>query len=167
MKPLHLLIIFLSVLFPTRQSLQPPLPPGRKTNYQKAWKNDSPYFHNFLLPGKIFLCFLHYLVCAESSMVVSVYCKRKMQALDQLRSQQYAGAYARKRCEAADGNAGLFMGVAYAEGFITYKMELHTCLPVSDFLLERASESEAASHARADRLLAHRVPLGQVVIGDW
>jgi LmbE family N-acetylglucosaminyl deacetylase len=85
--------------------------------------------------------------------------ERKVQALDQLRSQQYAGAYARKRCEAADGNAGLFMGVAYAEGFITYKPELHYHLPVSDFLLERASESEAASHARTDRLLAHQVPL--------
>lgn len=83
----------------------------------------------------------------------------KIRALDKLVSQQYAGAYARKRVEAVDGNAGMFMRVAYAEGFMRYGPEVFDHLPIAETRLERANESEAAGMARTDILVAHTVPM--------
>jgi hypothetical protein len=83
----------------------------------------------------------------------------KIRALDKMVSQQYAGAYARKRVEAVDGSLGLFTRVAYAEGFITYWPEVYDYLPVTETRLERANELEAAGMARTDILLAHTVPM--------
>ncbi len=84
--------------------------------------------------------------------------ERKVKALDCLKSQQYDGAYARKRVEAADGCFGIFIGVPYAEAFIRHRPELHYYLPLAPWDLERANELEAKSRARTDILLAHQVP---------
>lgn len=85
--------------------------------------------------------------------------ERKIRALDKIVSQQYSGAYARKCVEATEGNAGRFMGVSYAEPFITYSPEILDYLPVSENRLVRANELEEVTHARADKLVAHTVPM--------
>ena len=85
--------------------------------------------------------------------------ERKVRALDALRSQRYGGVYARRAVEIADGAMGWTAGVAYAEGFITYKPLVERYFPVSEFLLERAAESEEAGHERMDRFIAPFVDL--------
>lgn len=89
--------------------------------------------------------------------------ERKIRAIDQIVSQQYDGAYSRKRAEAVDGNAGLFAHVAYAETFITYYPEVLDYLFVSENRLNRANEPEAEGIARADKLIAHTVPMSKSV----
>jgi 4-oxalomesaconate hydratase len=84
----------------------------------------------------------------------------KVLALDALRSQQYGGDYARKATEFIDGAFGAAAGVAYAEGFIRYWPEFDRYFPLSDERLARTEEPEAARRARADRLIAPFVELG-------
>ena len=84
--------------------------------------------------------------------------ERKIKALDKIKSQQYAGPYARKCTEAVDGHFGMFMRVAYAEGFIRHRPRIYDYLPTSRYALERANEPETSLHARMDVLLAHKVP---------
>lgn len=85
--------------------------------------------------------------------------ERKVRAIDKLVSQQYSGAYARKRVEAVDGHAGFFMRVSYAEPFITYYPEILDYLPVSQNRLTRANEPEETMHRRMDKLVAHTIPM--------
>jgi 4-oxalomesaconate hydratase len=85
--------------------------------------------------------------------------ERKVRALDALRSQQYGGDYARKTVEQADGSMGRNVGVAYGEGFIAYRPQVATHLPVDEAMLAIAAESEAEGHARADRFIAPFVEL--------
>ncbi len=85
--------------------------------------------------------------------------ERKIAALDCLKSQQYDGAYARKRVEATDGCFGMFVGVPYAEAFMRYRPELHNYLPLGPYALDRANEVESQLHARMDVLVAHKVPI--------
>ena len=54
--------------------------------------------------------------------------EKKLQAIDCLVSQGYAGEYARKRLETSDGAFG--GGYSYGEGFITMRSENHYFLPV-------------------------------------
>jgi LmbE family N-acetylglucosaminyl deacetylase len=89
---------------------------------------------------------------------ISDFAEMKVRALDKMATQQYSGAYARKAVEAAEGQAGFFVRVAYAEPFIRYGPEVVEYLPVSEARLARARESESEMHARMDRLVAHRVP---------
>ncbi len=83
----------------------------------------------------------------------------KVRALDTMRSQQYGGDYARKTIEVVDGGMGSTGGVAYGEGFISYKPDVSRLLPVSDVQLERASESEAALMQRRTTIVASTVDL--------
>jgi 4-oxalomesaconate hydratase len=83
----------------------------------------------------------------------------KVRALDALRSQQYGGDYARKSVEVGAGLVGMIGGISYGEGFISYWPSIERHLPVSPARLEQAGESEAARHARTDRLLAVKVEL--------
>ena len=85
--------------------------------------------------------------------------ERKVRALDALRSQQYGGDYARKTVEQGDGSMGRNVGVAYGEGFIAYRPTVATHLPVDEVMLDRAAESEAEAHVRADRFIAPFVEL--------
>lgn len=78
----------------------------------------------------------------------------KVHALDAMRSQQYGGDYARKTIEMVDGAMGSVGGVAYGEGFVTYRPEVSRLFPVSDWLLQRASESEADLMHRRSRIIA-------------
>jgi len=79
---------------------------------------------------------------------------RKVQALDCLKSQQYDGAYARKRAEGIDGAFGRFLGVPYAEAFISYRPQLYYHLPIGPWAVERANEMEGEKRARTDVFLA-------------
>jgi hypothetical protein len=83
----------------------------------------------------------------------------KVRAIDAMRSQQYGGNYARKRIELTDGSIGAIVGVAYAEGYITYLPEVARLLPVSDRLRKYASESEADTMARFTEIIATTVEL--------
>lgn len=83
----------------------------------------------------------------------------KVRALDTMRSQQYGGDYARKTVEVSDGAMGTAAGVAYAEGFIAYQATVSRLLPVSAWMLQRASESEADLMHRRTRLIAPTVEL--------
>ena len=83
----------------------------------------------------------------------------KVRAIDAMRSQQYGGDYARKRIELTDGSIGAIVGVAYAEGYITYLPEVSRLLPVSDLLREYAAESEADTMGRFTQIIATKVDL--------
>jgi hypothetical protein len=50
-------------------------------------------------------------------------------------------------------------GVAYGEGFMSYQPEVAHLFPVSDWLLQRASESEADLMQRRSRIVAATVDL--------
>jgi LmbE family N-acetylglucosaminyl deacetylase len=83
----------------------------------------------------------------------------KVAALDTMRSQRYGGNYARKTIEMVDGAMGSVGGVAYGEGFISYQPEVARLFPVSDWQLQRASESEADLMQRRSRIIASTVAL--------
>ena len=76
-----------------------------------------------------------------------------------MRSQQYGGNYARKTIEMVDGAMGSVGGVAYGEGFITYLPRSAGLFPVSDWLLQRATESEADLMHRRSQIIAATVDL--------
>jgi LmbE family N-acetylglucosaminyl deacetylase len=83
----------------------------------------------------------------------------KVAALDTMRSQQYGGDYARKTIEMVDGAMGSVGGVAYGEGFMSYHPDVASLFPVSDWQLQRASESEADLMHRRSRIIAATVEL--------
>ena len=83
----------------------------------------------------------------------------KVAALDTMRSQQYGGNYARKTIEMVDGAMGSVGGVAYGEGFVTYQPEVTRLFPVSDWQLQRATESEADLMHRRSQIIAATVDL--------
>ena len=74
---------------------------------------------------------------------------KKLASLDALESQGYGGAYARKRIETSDGAMGMAGGVPYAEAFISLHAETHYLLPVSQYALNNARESD---HERIRRV---------------
>ena len=84
---------------------------------------------------------------------------RKVAALDKMRSQKYAGAYARKRVESVDGHFGLFSGVAYAEAFTSMRPQVYDRLPLTPRTREKAVEKADAWRDRVCRLLASQVPM--------
>jgi LmbE family N-acetylglucosaminyl deacetylase len=67
---------------------------------------------------------------------------KKLATLDELVSQGYGGAYARKRIETNDGAFGTEARVPYAEGFISWKGAVHTYLPVSEIDLLQSQEAD-------------------------
>jgi len=67
----------------------------------------------------------------------------KVKALDCMRSQQYDGRSARKRVESIEGGAGAAVKLPYAEPFIVAYPEVHHTLPVSEFRLHTANQTEA------------------------
>ena len=82
--------------------------------------------------------------------------EKKLAAMDCLVSQGYAGKYARKRLEVADGTFG--GGYAYGESFIKWRPETHSYLPVPESMLETAKLSD---HELMDRY-SWRLPLDQI-----
>ncbi len=68
--------------------------------------------------------------------------EKKLEALDCLVSQGYAGAYVRKRIEASDGAFGVAGGVSYAEGFISMNAETRYYLPLTEYAQKRAHYSD-------------------------
>src|SRR5262249_22069226 len=66
----------------------------------------------------------------------------KVQCLDALQSQGYGGADARTRIENSDGACGNAARVAYAEGFVRARSEVHYHLPVSEHDLASARMSD-------------------------
>ena len=82
----------------------------------------------------------------------------KVKALDKLRSQQYAGPYARKSVEAWNGVYGFFKGTNYCEGFVMNRPEVGHLLSVSDYLRKRANEPELNNRLRDHQMYAYKVP---------
>jgi LmbE family N-acetylglucosaminyl deacetylase len=82
----------------------------------------------------------------------------KVRALDQMKSQQYAGQYARKSVESWNGVFGFFKGTSYCEGFVMNTSEVGSLLSVSDYLRIRANQPEIDHRTRDTRLLAYKVP---------
>lgn len=72
----------------------------------------------------------------------------KLAAIDQLESQGYNGAYARKRIETNDGAFGNAAGVGYAEGFISLRSNVGYYLPITDFQVELSKQSDHQNIAR-------------------
>lgn len=83
---------------------------------------------------------------------------RKVRALDCLQSQNYAGALARKMVECFDGVHGAPAGVPYAESFIRHRAETYDYLPVEEFTLRRARETETELFQRRNRMWVHALP---------
>ena len=72
----------------------------------------------------------------------------KFRAIDQLESQGYNGAYARKRVEYSDGSHGNAGGVSYAESFIMHASMTCRRLPVEEINRELAGLSNRELLAR-------------------
>ena len=58
-----------------------------------------------------------------------------------------------------DGAMGSVGGVAYGEGFVTFQPEVTRLFPVSDWQLQRATESEADLMHRRSQIIAATVDL--------
>ena len=74
--------------------------------------------------------------------------EEKFKAVNQLESQGYNGAYARKCMEYGDGSHGNAGGVSYAESFIMHASMTCSRLPVSDMNLQFTRESNMENLAR-------------------
>lgn len=85
--------------------------------------------------------------------------EKKVRALDQIGSQYYGGAYARKRAETEDGAYGNSAYVAYAEQFQRFFPQVRYTLPVTDAELERIVEPQAAHMGRRSELIGGLMPL--------
>ncbi|MBM4048362.1 MAG: hypothetical protein FJ279_24940 [Planctomycetes bacterium] len=83
--------------------------------------------------------------------------KRKVKALDHLKSQRYDGDYARKRIESWDGCKGTRVDVPYAETFVPMIPEVYRYLPIEQATLEKP-KGWTARIERQSKLLAYRVP---------
>lgn len=84
---------------------------------------------------------------------------RKVRALDQIKSQRYDGAYARKRSETEDGSWGQKAGVAYAEQFQRYQPLVLYTLPVTDAELDRVDSVSVNVMARRGEVVGGIMPL--------
>jgi len=84
---------------------------------------------------------------------------RKVLALDQIKSQRYDGAYARKRSEADDGSWGQKAGVAYAELFQRYQPLVLYTLPVTDAELDLVDSASVNMMARRGEVVGGLMPL--------
>lgn len=84
--------------------------------------------------------------------------ERKIRALDQIKSQRYDGAYARKRVETVDGHFGRAVGVAYAEPFMRARPELFYHLPYTQTQRDRCNETQSELFAVRNQMLGGNVP---------
>ena len=80
--------------------------------------------------------------------------EKKTRALACIESQYY-GAHARKRAEAEDGRYGDMAGIPYAEQFQRYRPQVCYRLPVSDFDLLYAEETNEQKMARRGYMIDH------------
>lgn len=108
--------------------------------------------HALVMPSNVLSGPLHWYpdVIVDITDVVEA----KVRALDAMRSQRYGGDYARKTIEMVDGAIGSAGGVAYGEGFMTYQPDVSRLFPISDWLLQRAAESEEDLMDRRSRIIA-------------
>ena len=83
--------------------------------------------------------------------------EKKVQAIDEISSQYYRGAYARKRVETVDGHHG--SGVAYAEVFQRYQPFRCYTLPIADAEIRMAKEPILHQMARRSEVVAPLLPL--------
>ncbi|MCC6681117.1 MAG: PIG-L family deacetylase [Phycisphaeraceae bacterium] len=68
--------------------------------------------------------------------------EKKLAAQECLQSQGYHLGFARKAIETTDGHVGRLGGVAYGEAFISERSQTYRYLPVSDYALTRARQSD-------------------------
>ncbi|HET9014892.1 MAG TPA: PIG-L family deacetylase [Thermomicrobiaceae bacterium] len=80
----------------------------------------------------------------------------KVRAMDQIVSQGYHGATARKIVESREGRWGMLAGVSYAEPFLRSSGRTYDSLPMPPRLL---AQPFTPNNLPGDQLLAHRVPL--------
>ena len=84
---------------------------------------------------------------------------QKVQALDSIASQYYAGPYSRKRAESEDGHLGNHASVAYAEQFQRFLPMVRYTLPITDADLEHGSEAPEAMMGRRAEMVGGLAPL--------
>ena len=115
------------------------------TNGCSSRKGSSPIRRDLLNPGLV----------ADVWIGISPVIGRKVQAMDQIVSQGYHGATARKIVEAREGRWGMLAGVSYAEPFIrggrTYR-----ALPMPEGWESRGF---VPNDLPGDRVIAVEVPL--------
>ncbi|MBC2593478.1 PIG-L family deacetylase [Ruficoccus amylovorans] len=83
---------------------------------------------------------------------------RKVRALDQIRSQRYAGPYARKRIETVDGHFGRLAGMAYAEPFMRHTVQVCHYLPFTVDEQQRGNETQTDRFARMTPMVGQGIP---------
>ncbi len=95
----------------------------------------------------------HVDVCVDITDVV----EKKVRAIDEISTQYYGGAYARKTVETDDGHHG--QGVAYAEAFQRFQPQLCYTLPISDAEIHIAQEPHLEKMGRRGEIIASLLPL--------
>jgi hypothetical protein len=84
--------------------------------------------------------------------------EKKIQALACIESQYYT-AYAPKRAEMADGSSGDIVNLPYAEPFQRYRPAVCYKLPVSDFNLHCAEETNEEKMVRRGYMISKVAPM--------
>ena len=87
--------------------------------------------------------------------------EKKVKAYDEISTQYYDGAYARKAVETGDGAYGNKGYVAYAEVFQCFFPWVRYTLPVTDAELRRSEEMGPAGMIRRSEIVAALMPLPQ------
>jgi len=85
--------------------------------------------------------------------------EKKVKAYDEIATQYYDGAYARKAVEIGDGANGNKGYVAYAEVFQALFPSVRYTLPVTDAELRRAEETGPAGMIRRSEIVSALMPL--------
>lgn len=85
--------------------------------------------------------------------------EEKVRALDNMRSQQYDGNYARRTVEVCDGVQGQVISEAYAEGFIRFLPEYGDYLNVCEGRLDKQDEDEILTRKRVSNFIAPYIKL--------
>jgi len=125
-----------------------------------AWRVAQLFFMS-PMETRFFSSFTGYLHAAYCPFYVDItdVVDLKIKALDCIVSQQYEGAYARKRTETMEGLYGHNCGVGYAEAFVPNRPELYHLLPLSDWLRERTNEEEKKTRERGSVMEAYKVEM--------
>lgn len=84
--------------------------------------------------------------------------EKKVKALNCMVSQQYGGAYARKRTEVNEGTYGHHMRTAYCEAFVPSSPDFCHLLPVSQQRLDWENEQELVTRERGGRMIVPFLP---------
>ena len=97
----------------------------------------------------------HGIVC-DTWVDITPVVEKKIRAIDQLVTQGYQGAAARKIVEAREGRWGMLAGCAYAEPWMRDRAARYPCLPVRS---EDLDKGYTPNDLPGDLLLCHGIPV--------